>query len=376
MHPLLGQLLAWTSSVAALLAVTLVIVKIIHRQVLRWKGVRSAQYIAAIGDMVTRQTAPPSPPPGWAHDPVFAESLAGYRLLLSGPERAVVDSIATAVGLQEALAARARRRFPAGRRLQAISHLVDLADETQLPFLRSLLADRNPHARIQGVRGLAQLDDVESIPAILDLLTRADQWEAARISDSLHAMGAAAVDPISGWIDGTRDQPHGPVTSVALAVRVLGLIGDPTAEPVLIDLLRSNQPEWRVAAASALKHCGTSAAVPALLSTLEDRSAMVRARVAVALGATADPAVARPVAALLNDEVWWVRQNAAEALVSLPGGEAYLLSVATGHDRYAADAAVNQLTLSGALARAAERTSRGTATEIDLRLVELASDRS
>jgi HEAT repeat protein len=94
--------------------------------------------------------------------------------------------------------------------------------------------------------------------------------------------------------------------------------------------------------------------------------------VAVALGATAEPRVARPLASLLYDESWWVRQNAATALGLLPGGTDYLLAAIHGPDRYAADAALNQLTTSGVLGSAVERIRSGTGSDRDRRLATLA----
>ncbi len=160
---------------------------------------------------------------------------------------------------------------------------------------------------------------------------------------------------------------------VALAARVLGLIGDHAAEPVLIELLGSNQPEWRVAAASGLERAGTEAALSHLVRALEDRSARVRARVAVALGASSDTGAGRPLSTLLYDPSWWVRQNAATALGRLPGGNDYLLAALDGPDPYAADAALNQLTISITLARAIERVGAGIATEPDRRLAARAA---
>src|SRR5690606_2377408 len=161
--------------------------------------------------------------------------------------------------------------------------------------------------------------------------------------------------------------------TVALAGRILGSIGDPEAEPTLLRMLRSPNPEWRVTATSALERTGGPNAIEPLLEAIDDHSWQVRARAAVALGAIGGPGVTRAVAGLLYDPVWWVRQNAASALSELPGGTGPLVAPLEGPDPYAADAAPDPLTVSGVLAEAAERVRAGVASEKDRRLAAAAA---
>lgn len=373
MKPPIELLLAAAAGASASLAVLLVIVKLVHRRVLRWRGVRSAHYIAAVGEMVSRRVIPSKPARGWASDPLFHDALADFRLLLTGADRDFVDQLTTELGVHRVLVLRSRRRFPLGTRLRAVATLVDLATPLQRNHLRSLLADPNPQVRTHVVRGLARLHDSDSIPAILDQATGAPSWDAARMADALVEMGTDGVAPIREWITGRLAGTGAPVEMVSHAARVLGLVADPAAEPTLVQMLRSDEPEWRIAASSALEHTGGAEAREPLLSALDDREWRVRARAALALGAMADPSLGRPIAALLYDPVWWVRQNAASALGSLPGGDEHLLVALDGPDPYAADAALNQLTVSGVLASALDRVRTGAGTARDHRLAGVAS---
>lgn len=373
MSPSFEILLAYTAGAAASLVVLLVVTKLVHREVLRWRASRSANYVAAVGEMVSRRVVPTNPPRGWASDPLFHDALADYRLLLTGEDRDFIDELATSLGVHRILIPRTRRRFPAGPRLTAVATLVDLVTPLQRGHLRSLLDDPNPQVRTHAVRGLARLHDTESIPRILDLATQAEPWDAARIADSLVEMGRDGVEAICQWAQPRIRQPRPPVEVVVLAARVLGLVGDPTAEPTLVALLRSDRPEWRLAAASALEHTGGDEALEQLLEALEDREWRVRARAVVALGAMADPDLGRPISALLYDPVWWVRQNAASALGTLPGGDEHLLVALDGPDPYASDAALNQLTVSGVLASAVDRVRSGAGTARDHRLATVAT---
>lgn len=372
MNSTLVPALATTAGTTIALAALVAIIKFVHRAVLRWRGARTAHYIAAVGDMVSRRMLPTSPPRGWAEDHHFHRVLSDYRLVLSGDDRAFVDRLTDFLGIHEVLVARSQAKLSRPGRLRALSSLVDLADSRHIPYLRECLSEENGHVRVNAVKGLARLGDANSIDRILDLAVTSRPWEAARMADALAEMGSIAVEPISRWV-GTaraREEARG---VVALGARVLGLIGDPAAEALLIELLASDRPGWRLAAASALEHTGSDKAVEPLLTALQDTDWQVRARAAVALGALADSVVAPAVARLLTDKVWWVRQNAAEALLAVPGGTDQLVIALDSPDRFAVDAALNQLTISGVLGEAADRVAGGAATDRDKHLVAKAS---
>ncbi|HSJ35373.1 MAG TPA: HEAT repeat domain-containing protein [Acidimicrobiia bacterium] len=373
MNPLFDMALGWSAATTVLLAVTLAVVKLLHREAQRWRGVRTAHYVAAVGELVSRRMLPAKPPRAWGEDPLFHQALADYRHLVTGADRDHIGRLAHELGVFEVLLRRIGRHRRLGVRLRALGTLVDLAEERHRNVLRDLARDRNSHVRVNAIRGLARLEDLESIPWILDHASGSQPWEAARSADALVEMGRAALPGVCGWIEEQMPSPAASIEVVALAGRVLGLIGDPKAEPTLLAMLAGNRPNWRVAAASALERAGTSDSIPALVHALEDRAAPVRARVAVALGAMAEPAVARPVSTLLYDQSWWVRQNAATALGQIPGGTDYLLAALHGPDPYAADAALNQLTISGVLAGAVDRVLDGTASEQDGRIAALAN---
>jgi HEAT repeat protein len=369
----LPSVLGFTAAATVALTVILVVTKLVHREIQRWQGVRSAHYLAAIGEMLSRRMVPQNIPRSWATDPIFWDALAEYRLLVTGADREHVDRLATQAGVHRALVDRSRRRFPSGRRLRAVARLADLATPLQRQHLRSLLDDGSPQIRTHAVRGLARLKDIDSIPRILDLARRVEPWEAARIADSLIPMGMPASQAVCAWVEEEMRRPDCSEETVALAVRILGSIGDPEAEPTLLELLKSPNPEWRVTAASALERTGGPNAIEPLLEAIDDHAWQVRARAAISLGAIGGPGVARALAGLLYDPVWWVRQNAASALADLPGGTDHLIAALDGPDPYAADSALNQLTISGVLAQAAERVRSGVASERDRRLAAVAA---
>ncbi|MGQ0848826.1 MAG: HEAT repeat domain-containing protein [Actinomycetota bacterium] len=329
--------------VTAVGTISLVCVKLAHRVILRGRGIRTARYIAVVGEMIIRRFIPRSVPRQWATDPLFHDALIEYRRLVKGAEREFLDEVVRRGGILHVLLRRGRGHLHPSRRLRAVASLVELAGREQIPYLRALLTDRNVYVRSHAAHGLARLSDPGAIPLILDLTVRVSLWEAGRLGDAMVSFGSPAVTPISAWVVANRDTREEDIHAVAQAVRVLGLIGDVTAEPLLVDLLRSPRRPLRLAAASALGRVATDRSRAPLLDALTDPSWEVRARAVRSLSALADASVAAPVAGLLTDARWWVRQNAAATLSEIPGGVAELIRALQSKDRFAVDAARNQL---------------------------------
>lgn len=330
-------------------AIALFSVKLAHRIILKGRGVRSAQYIGALGEMISRKLLPSRIPIQWGRDPLFHDAVIEYRHLLSGDEREFIDRLITEAGIVSVLRRRALWRWPRSIRLRAVAALVDLAGPNEVVFLRSLLSDRNDYFRSHAAHGLARLGDVTAIPLILDLSTAVNPWEAARLADAMASFDRRAVKPISQWILVNWNGQGGKSEAITQAARVLGLLGETEAETTLIEMLESDRVEWRVAAASALGRIASDTSRGPLLKSLGDESWEVRARAVRALAALADGSVGPAIADLLSDSQWWVRQNAAESLGELPGGVGELLDALGSEDRFAADAARNQLAELGML---------------------------
>lgn len=341
-----GALPAVTMILAAatvLAAISLLSVKLAHRMVVKSRGVRAAVYVAALGEMISRHHIPSRIPSQWATDPEFHDALIDYRRLIEGEDGRFIDQLVERIGINGALTRQARRRFPPTQRLRAIATLVELASPDDVPVLRQLLSDRNNYARTHAAHGLARVGDLQSIPTILSRCENVQPWEAGRIADALVLFGPKAVPEIVAWMQSEIARPKPASEVVAQAARVLGVIGDQTAEPILLELLRSAEDRWRLAAASALGSVCSDAARLPLTKALEDPMWEVRARAVRSLAALADPLVSMPVAKLLTDREWWVRQNAAQTLAEVPGGISQLIAALDSPDRFARDSARNQL---------------------------------
>jgi HEAT repeat protein/DNA-binding MarR family transcriptional regulator len=106
------------------------------------------------------------------------------------------------------------------------------------------------------------------------------------------------------------------------AATALGRIGSSEAMPALITCLSDKAQDVRSNAAAALGRIGSSEAVPALIPCLRDEAQNVRGNVAAALGRIGSPEAVPALIACLRDEAHNVRSNAAAALGRIGSSDA------------------------------------------------------
>jgi len=102
-----------------------------------------------------------------------------------------------------------------------------------------------------------------------------------------------------------------------LATLALRLIADPSAGPALTQCLSDEDEHVREEAARALGQIGGPAAVPALLERRSDKDSMVRNAVAWALGEIGDTSVVPALEKMLDDERPFVGRGAEQAIAKL-----------------------------------------------------------
>jgi hypothetical protein len=137
-----------------------------------------------------------------------------------------------------------------------------------------------------------------------------------------------------------------PAAEEKLALEAIGDARDPEAVALVRERLASPDPELRATAARAAGKLDDQGARAALTGLLADPHWFVRAAAAKAFESVqADPRVIQELRRCLHDDAWWVRTNAAHALVCQgEKGAGPLLDVADhDEDRYARDAALAAL---------------------------------
>jgi HEAT repeat protein len=355
--------------VSLLLAILLFFIKLMHRRRIRAVGVRRAHYIGALGELVARNALPMSSLAGWGDDPVFLEVLFDFLTIVTGDERATIERLIERLDLRTQLAADLRTSRRLRRRLQALSYMVEVADESLEDLFAECLDDGVVEVRLHAARGLARIGNPESVGLILDRMEAEELWVADRLADVLTGFGPAAVPALSQYLVLSQFDENRDAELLRDVIRVLDLIGDLSAEPALLTMLDADERLLRIGAASALGAAGTPACVPALIRALADSEWQVRARAAVSLGVFSDPRAIAPLGAALRDPAWWVRQDSAKALANHLGGEARLIEALSDDDPYARDAALHQLGLKGTVRDAYRRIEAGAGTELDRRIL-------
>lgn len=269
--------------------------------------------------------------------PVVLDLLLRYRSLLRGPEAERITGYLEAQGyVRNAVEGlRARSRW---RRAESAALLGRIRSGAAVPALVELMGDESADVRMVAARSLAAIGDPVAVDALTAALADPSRWTATTVAADLVEMGPAAVPTLVKIAAADADRPGNHEAAVT-AVRVLGEIRDPRAEPVLIALLEGAANfNTRARAAAALGAIGGPAAPPALRRALCEPAWQVRAQAATSLAALGDQAAVPDLTRAVADREWWVRRNCAEALGELgePGRRA-LAELSESDDRYVRD---------------------------------------
>ncbi len=194
-------------------------------------------------------------------------------------------------------------------RLAAAHELGALQYDGGVPGLLGLVKSPDMEARAIAARALARIGRVETVVHVLDAFPGVSRSSSQAAAEAAIAFGAPAAPELQ------RAVLNAPERHLRLhAIEALGLLQDRASVPLLIDQLRSADPEVRTRAARALGNLGDATAGDALMLLLSDPTWEARAAAALSLGqlgiSEASPYLAR--ATMSND--WWVRHNAEEAL--------------------------------------------------------------
>jgi HEAT repeat protein len=178
--------------------------------------------------------------------------------------------------------------------------------------------DPDPMVRINAGEALGVVGSEPAVVHLLKALRNPTRFQQVRVAEVLSRMGMTAVPALTAAIDDDD------VRIIALALDILADIGWMSDFEPAVRALTHASPEVRARAAEALGRAGALDAVEAVMSAAGDPAWFVRVRVMKALAALGLPhdrsQQARYLGTLeqgLYDGVWWVRQHAAEALVSV-----------------------------------------------------------
>jgi len=189
-----------------------------------------------------------------------------------------------------------------------------------------LLKDDNEEIRVDAVRTLKFSHDPRALSALVEALRDASLKVKAEAVQAIVSLGEQATGPVIRLLNDAMDE--GDNLTARFAAKALGMIGDRTISPMLVEMLRGDDKFVACESALALGRLGETKAVPDLIALLEEPNGNVRFAAAEALGEICDPAAYDALQKRLNDDDEGVRAKARWALSRLKKAGAKLSATA------------------------------------------------
>ena len=355
-------------AVNALLLVTILVVKPVHRLIDQDRRRRRRVYVWLLAQHLMTPEHRIQMGRRVADDQAFLDALIDMRTVVTGDEAEMLGTIVDRFDIARTQGQRLRKRWRGHRRLRAAVALAELADASAAEVLIEQLSDREQEVRIQCARGLGRMRWTPGINAILARFDNETPWVRSRFSDSLVSYGDTATFPLLAYI-ATNHRLS--TSGVPTAVRTLGAIGDPLAVRPMIELFEeSDDLEVQIALVEALGQIGGPMELQPLEKAARSEDWRVRAKAATTLGAVGNLSILSTLVDGLTDQNWWVRNNSAHALTQFPAGIDHLYGALLHDDRFARDAASEALSDVGELLAARDRIEAGIGSRRDFDLLE------
>jgi HEAT repeat protein len=191
-----------------------------------------------------------------------------------------------------------------------------------VPALLEAFNDPDVRVRQAAVWAVGQVGGQAALHALVRLLGDPSRAVAHRALEVLASRGPEVVSAILAYAANTRSRG-----GRLAAIELLGLLRIGSASPLLLEFMRSPDPEIRVKSVKAAAAIGDPRFLEAMHQRLEDSSWVVRCQAAKGLSHLGSPASVPLLSTALRDRHWWVRFYAATALSGCgPEGETALNS--------------------------------------------------
>ncbi len=261
------------------------------------------------------------PPPRGTVGDAVREAIVDHLVFVTGDLRDRLVRVLEEAGYVAAAMRRLKSRSVEAR-VKTCMLLGAMHSTIAVPALIEVFRDDpDPFVRIGAAEALGEIGSDVAIAPMLAALRNPTRWQQVRVAEVLSRMGMTAVPALTVAVEDSD------IRIAALALEILADIGWMSDFAPAERALRHESPEVRARAAEALGKGGAMDRVAALFSAAGDAAWFVRVRVMKALHAIGPPPAStlahvpdqtaryfEVLEAGLHDEVWWVRNHAADAL--------------------------------------------------------------
>lgn len=243
--------------------------------------------------------------------PVLVQLSLDFR----GEESRLIGELAERLGLARS-ESRRLRAWRLTERAEAAKNLGLLRVNSALPaLLRLVKSDRHFEVRHAGVWALGEIGGDEAILGLLTMLEDPHPGVVRRAQELLLEAGSGCAGKVIDYARRSRI-----ASARRAAIELLGVLRDPIATPLLLELVDDGDPELRIKAIKAAASIADPRALAAFQYLLSDPVWQIRCQAANGLGALGNNNAIPGLRSALSDAQWWVRFNSARALYELGEG--------------------------------------------------------
>ncbi|HEY8630408.1 MAG TPA: HEAT repeat domain-containing protein [Gaiellaceae bacterium] len=198
----------------------------------------------------------------------------------------------------------------AWQRATAAFALGDIGSRRGVHALRCALDDPKAEVRRAAARSLGRLGEPTAVGPVVEALAQS-RIPRSVAGQALLAIGEPALPALRALITAPDAEAR------ALAVELVGFLGDASDGGVLVERLRDSSAEVRAKAAHALGRVGAAEGAAELRARLADRIPFVRVAVARALGIVGDPKAVPDLVRVAREDSFDPARAAAHAVARL-----------------------------------------------------------
>ena len=206
--------------------------------------------------------------------------------------------------------------------------------EESVPALVRRLRDRRVEVRYTAGRSLGMIDSPEAAEALVAIFDQPHLLDTPRVLEIVQNMESRMSGPLRKLLSSENHNE----TVKLLAIDLIGDLQDNSLADVLRELLSSTDREQVVRALKALGRLSIPRFTEQIIALCQDSAWEVRAQACKTVGLLKLDEGLAQLKQCLGDEAFWVRRNAAEALVAFGDAGYDALASQTAHpDVFARD---------------------------------------